>query len=265
LLKPERLNDLEYSLIQEHVKASYELLNEVDIFKDLYNLVKYHHEHYDASGYPEGLKGEEIPLASQIMSFCDAFDAMTTDRIYKGHKNVQEALEEAKALRGKQFHPQVVDAACEVLQDIELSHISQIPKNKNEEERFSYFFKDQLTNCYNLSYLKFLALREDIQSYYAIHILSLHNFTQYNKIHGWDEGDEILKNIGDRVLNNHPGALVARVFGDDFVIAFKTPQKLQLDDLNIILKESQITLKHHIIDKSSFEIDKLEKIIRGLI
>lgn len=265
LLKPEHLNDLEYSLIQEHVQASYELLNEVDIFKDISNLVRHHHEHYDGNGYPNGLKNDEIPLASQIMSFCDAFDAMTTDRIYKGRKSIDEALIEAIELKGKQFHPQVVDAACEVLKDIELIDISQEPQNKNEEERFSYFFKDQLTSCYNHSYLKFLTLREDFSKYHAIYIVSLHNLTQYNKKYGWDQGDKMLKEVGYAFVTQNPNAVVIRVYGDDFIFLFLEETAIDLDPIKEnILKQSGITISLMPIPQEQFDIDNLESVIASL-
>jgi len=100
LLKPGKLSQLEYKLIQGHVNTSYELLTKVDIFEDIAEIVRHHHEHYDGSGYPKGLKDQQIPMLSQVMTAADAFDAMTTDRIYKGRKSVSIALEELQNLAG---------------------------------------------------------------------------------------------------------------------------------------------------------------------
>ena len=143
LLKPGKLTQLEYEIIKEHVVISYELLADVDIYKDIAEIVRHHHEHYDGSGYPQGLKGDEIPIMSQIMTVADAFDAMTTNRVYKTRKSVESALKELVELASKQFHSEVVKAAIIVLKDIEIEiNITQRPKNKVEKERFSYFYKD---------------------------------------------------------------------------------------------------------------------------
>lgn len=87
LLKPGKLNDIEYKLIQEHVKVGYGMLSKIPMYKELAEIIHHHHERYDGKGYPDGLRGDEIPLLSRIMIVADAFDAMTTNRIYKTRKD----------------------------------------------------------------------------------------------------------------------------------------------------------------------------------
>ena len=94
LLNPQILNKLEYKLIQEHVKVGYRLLVNIPMFQDLAEIIHSHHERYNGTGYPRGLKGDEINPLARIMIVADAFDAMTTNRIYKGRKNLTEALDE---------------------------------------------------------------------------------------------------------------------------------------------------------------------------
>ncbi|MEA3352637.1 MAG: HD domain-containing protein [Campylobacterota bacterium] len=157
LLKPSRLNRLEYELIQEHVSVGYEMLKSIEFYKDLADIMHFHHEHYDGSGYPLGLKGEEIPQLSAIMAVADAFDAMTSTRIYKKRKNVDEAIKELISLKGIQFNPKVVDCAVEVLKDVQNdTTINQDPKTDIEVERLAYFYKDSLTGLYNENYLELL-------------------------------------------------------------------------------------------------------------
>ena len=98
LLKPEGLNDREYALIKEHVKVGTDILGDVPRFKKLAEIIQYHHEKYDGSGYPFGLQGEEIPPLSRIMIVADAFDAMTTSRIYRHKKTIAYALSELAKL-----------------------------------------------------------------------------------------------------------------------------------------------------------------------
>ena len=70
----------------------------------------YHHEKYDGTGYPDGLKDNEIPLAARIIAVADTFDAMTTDRPYRKGRTADDAFDELKKLAGRQFDPSVVDA-----------------------------------------------------------------------------------------------------------------------------------------------------------
>ena len=123
LLKPGKLTSLEYKLIQEHVGASYGILSKIPMYKDLAEVIICHHERYDGEGYPKGLKGNEMPLLYQIMIVADAFDAMTTNRIYKGRKSVSIAIQEIKDASSKQFHPLVVNSAIKVLKTIEIEDI----------------------------------------------------------------------------------------------------------------------------------------------
>lgn len=124
-------------------------MKKIEIYKDIAKIIRYHHEKYDGTGYPCGLKGDEIPILSAILAVADSFDAMTTNRIYKGRKDVATALKEIKELAGKQFHPKVAEAVQNALKDVKIDNISQLPKTRLELERFVYFFKDSLTDCYN--------------------------------------------------------------------------------------------------------------------
>ena len=251
LLKPGRLTPLEYEIIKEHVVVSYELLNGVDIYKDIAEIVRHHHEHYDGSGYPQGLKGDEIPMLSQIMTVADSFDAMTTNRIYKTRKDVSVALSEMQRLAGKQFHSEVVRAALVALKDISVEmEISQQPKSKIEKERFSYFYKDQVTDVYNKDYLEFVLAYNHTDEFNmrCLSAVSLHNFNQYNKKYGWNEGDKLLKKFAQVLVNINKSELVFRVFGDSFIVLNSEHFDLSkhLDVLNAILEGSgvSISIKH---------------------
>ena len=91
LLKPDRLSNIEYKLIKEHVKVGMKILQEVPMFQNIITIIGSHHERCDGGGYPQGLKGNEIPLLARIMIVADAFDAMTTSRIYR-HKKLSKSL-----------------------------------------------------------------------------------------------------------------------------------------------------------------------------
>ncbi|RJP28843.1 MAG: HD domain-containing protein [Candidatus Omnitrophota bacterium] len=101
------LDDDERKVIKSHPVVGVNILIPIRELEDAILGVKYHHERYDGTGYPEGLKGEEIPLIAAIISVADSFDAMTTNRPYHEGLTNEEAVKEIETLAGKQFHPQI--------------------------------------------------------------------------------------------------------------------------------------------------------------
>ncbi|MCE1245123.1 MAG: HD domain-containing protein [Firmicutes bacterium] len=117
LNKPGRLTDEEFCIMKDHVVESKKMLQEITTGLDeqIKNYVGYHHERWDGKGYPQGLKGEEIPLGAQIIAVADTFDAMTSDRPYrKGFAN-EEALKMLVDSAGTQFNPRVLYAFFELM------------------------------------------------------------------------------------------------------------------------------------------------------
>ncbi|MEA3373519.1 MAG: response regulator [Campylobacterota bacterium] len=220
LLKPGKLNDLEFKLIQEHVSTSYDLLKQIPMYEELAEIVHFHHERHDGRGYPTGLKGDEIPPLSRIMIVADAFDAMTTSRIYKGRMSLQNALKEIDELKGIQFHPDVAESAIAVFKEIELDEgVNQLPATELEEERFAYFFKDPLTDVYSKSYLEFVLLRNQEQKRYTYMFgLFIGHFTHFNATYGWERGDKLLADVAEWLKKSYPDTLVFRIHGDDFLL-----------------------------------------------
>ncbi len=268
-LKPTKLLQSEYALIQEHVVMSYEMLKDISIFDEIKEIVRDHHEHYDGSGYPRGLLGDETPILAQVLSLADSFDAMTTDRIYKGRKSVAEALEEISLLSGKQFNPTIVKAALKALRDIEVDVAHhQSPKTLLEQERFSYFYKDVLTSLYNEYYLR--SEIHNIKDYKYVIWISLHNFHQYNKKHGWHKGDALLVQIAS-VLHSffQDDTRVYRFYGDNFLIASKKSidkERLQ-KALLAILDDAKIgyEIKSAEVDEVGFDAnERLEDVLKKL-
>ncbi|ABV37873.1 Response regulator containing a CheY-like protein receiver domain and an HD-GYP domain-like protein [Shewanella sediminis HAW-EB3] len=267
LLKPGRLSPLERKIIQQHVVTSYQMLKRVDIFQGIAEIVRHHHEHYDGSGYPQGLKGEQIPMLSQIMSVADAFDAMTTDRVYKGRKTIQSALEELQLLGGKQFNAEVVKAAQIALKGVASPKSNQLPVNEIEKERFAYFYKDQLTGAYNRDYLNnMLLINSDKYSeapYNCINLILLTNFTQYNKEQGWEKGNKILIDVTQSLIFSFPEALIFRIHGDDFIVLHKQhyPIEGELGPIDALLCDTGIsldTLHVNIKEDCIGSVDKLD-------
>lgn len=110
LRKPGALSDSEWTLMREHPSSAQHILSQMDSVADAVPAIVHHHERFDGTGYPNGLSGEDIPLASRILSVTDAFDAMTSDRPYRDAMSIDDALQELRDNAGTQFDPQVVEA-----------------------------------------------------------------------------------------------------------------------------------------------------------
>ncbi len=117
LNKPARLTDDEYAIMKSHVTRGAEILKDFTLIKDVVAGARYHHERYDGRGYPDGLKGEEIPLYGRIIGVADAFDAMTANRVYRKQMDFDYVLNEMKKGRGTQFDPQVVDIMLRLIDE----------------------------------------------------------------------------------------------------------------------------------------------------
>jgi len=268
LLKPGRLNNIEYKLIKEHVSVGYKLLSKIPMYKKHAEIILGHHERYDGLGYPQGLKGDEIPILSHILMVADAFDAMTTNRIYKGRKNIEYALKELKEFSGKQFHPDVAKSAIKVFSKITLpEEITQLPKTDIEKERFSYFFRDQVTDAYNNDYLNFM-LEHNIlnHEFCCVCKLYLHNFNSFNNSYGWQEGDKLLNAFVKYLQKTYPTNTIFRVHGDDFILMSKEVIDIDLNAIQKldIFKDNEITVSEKHIslkNKNMTNIQELEAII----
>src|ERR1700723_2896962 len=109
LQKPAKLTDQEYDLMKKHPEYGWAVLRNVPGMERASLIILHHHESYDGKGYPAGLKGEEIPVGSRIVSVIDSFDAMVSSRPYREGLPFEEAERRLLQARGTQFDPEVVD------------------------------------------------------------------------------------------------------------------------------------------------------------
>jgi HD-GYP domain-containing protein (c-di-GMP phosphodiesterase class II) len=110
LLKPGALTEEERELVKQHPKFAYDMLKRIEFLLPAIDIPYCHHEKWDGSGYPRGLKGEEIPFAARIFPVVDVWDALTSDRPYRKGLPVDEVKERIRAEAGRHFDPRVVDA-----------------------------------------------------------------------------------------------------------------------------------------------------------
>ncbi len=127
LQKPGRLTDEEFELIKQHPAIGKRILENVSRFRDYLPIIELHHENFDGSGYPHGLRGEQTPLLARIVHVADAYDAMTSDRAYRSRLAEPRVRDILRQCAGTQFDPTLVAALLQVLQaqSVEVQYESQ--------------------------------------------------------------------------------------------------------------------------------------------
>lgn len=137
LRKPAKLTDEEWVRMKEHPTHGQQILRGIEFLRGAARVVAQHHEQWDGSGYPLGLTGTEIDICARIFSVADAYDAITSDRVYRRGKSYEAAAQELDDWAGRQFDPKVVEAFHRVPKEDweELHRLSLIPKDDEFEVR----------------------------------------------------------------------------------------------------------------------------------
>ncbi len=116
LNKPGRLTPDEFEFMKQHAIFGSSSLASITRFRDILNIVRHHHERFDGAGYPDGLKGDFIPIGSRIIAVIDAYDAMTSDRAYRKSYTSEKAVQVIREESGKQFDPEMAEVFIKLLQ-----------------------------------------------------------------------------------------------------------------------------------------------------
>ena len=242
LLKPAKLTEEEYEIIKIHPLLSYEILKSLELSEISLEGIKYHHERWNGSGYPEGLKGRDIPLEARIIAVADTFDAMTSDRIYRKKMDRKEALKEIRSLAGKLFDPEVVEAAVPILLN-ELPPDGEREKSLNEEivleiekRRLDYFLRDHLTGAFNRSALEYaLSLSKEKGGEVRGFSIDIVKLREINIEKGWKEGDRILQTFVKLLKERVTPLAIVRYSGDNF--AFFVPADMEKEEIKRKIEE----------------------------
>lgn len=123
--KPGKLTSEEYNTIKTHTTIGFQILNNMNDIKDIEKAARWHHERYDGKGYPDGLKGEEIPLYARIIAVADMYDAMTSDRSYRKIMPQCVVRDEIERVRGSQLDPEIADRMLEIIDEDPDYHLRQ--------------------------------------------------------------------------------------------------------------------------------------------
>ena len=135
LNKPGKLNDSEWKMMKTHVDKGYQIAKSSQEFSGIADMILYHHERWDGRGYPEGLRGEQIPLLSRIISVVDAYDAMTNDRAYRKALSESAARSELQRCAGSQFDPNIVREFVQMMEEDDRKRGITVSTMSQEETR----------------------------------------------------------------------------------------------------------------------------------
>ena len=137
LKKPSSLTDEEFEIMKTHPQKGYKIMSQIPAIEDFLPGMYMHHEMVDGKGYPQGLRGYEIPLQAKIVSVADTFDAMTTDRPYQKGMNLEDSLNRIKSFVGSRYDGKVVEALIEACNEGSIRPVGAVHPKTLEKEEFS--------------------------------------------------------------------------------------------------------------------------------
>ena len=238
LNKPGRLGDEEFELIRKHPVIGNDILKDIHTINSVAEGALYHHERYDGRGYPNGLKGEEIPIYARIIGIADAYDAMTSNRIYRPKLTQDRVIKEFENGRGTQFDPELTDLFLGMLRegfDLTNERRSAGWDDARTDEGRALFSKvltgytedmqhkalvDSLTGLSPRNYAtEQIELLIGQAHAGTMMVIDMDNFKYINDTFGHIVGDNTIKKFADILkANTRPEDVTGRLGGDEFVV-----------------------------------------------
>jgi len=130
LLKPYKLTDEEWTVMHKHPQYAYDMIYPIEYLRPSLDIPYSHHEKWDGTGYPRGLKAEEIPITARIFAVVDVWDALTSDRPYRPAWDEAKALEYIREESGKHFDPQVVELFIKMMDEMKTASKTEPPRSR---------------------------------------------------------------------------------------------------------------------------------------
>ena len=244
LNKPTRLTEEEYAVIKEHTIIGAEILKNITLIDHVKEVARSHHERYDGKGYPDGLKGEEIPLYARIIAIADSYDAMKSRKIYRNPLADEIIYNEILQSRGKQFDPDIADVFLKLLDenrvaidedgdsDTEfeferfITSVMSTMKRQEESEGFDFLTGLPMRNRGEKLAAQFM--QQD--NGYLI-FLDMDNLKKTNDIYGHKAGDRALKLLGSLLMEHAQHSVVCRLGGDEFLMFVSEVSKEEIIDI----------------------------------
>ena len=234
LNKPGKLSDSEYALMRKHAEIGGNILEGNNMLVGIDQGAKYHHERFDGRGYPEGLKGEDIPEIARIIGIADAYDAMTSNRIYRKRLTDETVMSEIKRSAGTQFDPRIAGVFVKMIEDGKLEKVvadGEIGGDSTSRAEQSVGllsniigFKssnydsdhDYLTGVYSRKTGRDIITEALNGADGGLFIADIYNLRGINERHGIVAGDKIIKITAD-ALRETENLVVARYDGSGFL------------------------------------------------
>ncbi len=235
LNKPGRLTDDEFAIMRKHVDIGDKILSGNHMIEGLEDGARYHHERYNGSGYPRGLKGDEIPEIARIIGIADAYDAMTSNRVYRKRLTDQDVIDELKRCSGTQFDPKICAVFVSMLEDGRLKKLSpdavpETDSGSSLEEKSAALLRsvieyrnsdidtmhDFLTGAYSLQHGKNCIAESLLYGDGGLFLLDISNIRRSNEHFGTVAGDHLIKSAAE-VLLAHDNMITVRYSGDEFL------------------------------------------------
>lgn len=252
LNKPVKLTDEELGVIKEYTVIGAEILKNITLIDHVKEAARSHHERYDGRGYPDGLKGEEIPLYARIIAVADSFDAMKSRRIYRSPLDDQVVYNEIFQNRGTQFDPELADIFLKLLDEErvitekERELFDEDGTGLNMESEIEKFISSVMTtiktqeNIEGFDFLTGLPMRNRGEMLAAqfmqqddgyLVFLDMDNLKKMNDLYGHKAGDRALKLLGSLLMEYTRHAVVCRLGGDEFLMFVPKVSKERITEI----------------------------------
>lgn len=273
LNKPGRLTAEEFEIMKTHSMIGANMLSDLPIDQQKNPLVqvaieicRWHHERYDGRGYPDGLKGEEIPISAQVVALADVYDALTSERCYKKAYSHEEAMKMILAGQCGTFNPTLLMCLQEIADTLESmltdslseQEVNNIPGRKIDydrafsgeknsspsyEQHHQLLYIDSLTGARSRRYYdEYFQGSDDIQ---AMAVMDVDDFKRINDAYGRDVGDRVLQSIVKRIVSCvRRTDTVIRYGGDEFILMFhripETVFERKLESIRLLIADLSI-------------------------
>lgn len=243
LNKPIKLTDEEYRMVRSHPVMGANILRPITMVPQICDGARYHHERYDGKGYPYGLKGDDIPYVARIIGIADAYDAITSNRIYEKAQVEDYAIKELRKGRGTQFDPFLTDVMLEIIKDgfqIPETPEFEFAQESSEEAEHDAFIlevckktENDMQRTQDVDSLTDFPIRKvfensvneylsDPLNHGAMFLMDVDNFLYVNENYGHIAGDHIICRLAD-VIRSHieTTTLMCRIAGDEFAVFYQ--------------------------------------------
>ena len=233
LNKPSRLTDVEYEIIKSHTTIGSDIIKSITTIPGVDDVVRHHHERYDGRGYPDRLKGEGIPLNARLVCICDAYDAMTSHRVYRRALDKDFVRSELVHGRGTQFDPQMLDVFLQLLDTGRLALSDkaeqqlQIPDPDELVKKYLESPEEQRRVAEGYDYLTGLpahteAVRAISEAMRAsgrgcLYSIDVDRLKFINDTYGHAIGDRVLRTVADLLREFSADAVISRPGSDQFI------------------------------------------------